>query len=184
MGVAAVACILIIAFLFVFLNQRNDERNIEGTNETGQTNESEQANQTLRFDLEENGDLVIPTDDIAEELTYIDYGGSHQILIWKDNNEDMHTAFNTCQECFSRGNANYTYNNGTLTCSVCGNQIDMSSLADTSWGGCQPVSIPMEYRDDTESEIILSEELLKYSEEMFEAWENGDFSITLETYEK
>lgn len=168
MGVTAVVFILIIVFLFMFLNQRKDDRNIEETEEIEQTNEREQANQVLRFDLEENGNLVVSPDDIVEDFTYIDYGSSHQILIWKDNEEDMHTAFNTCQECFSRGDANDTYSNGTLTCSVCGNQIDISSLADTSWGGCQPVSIPIEYRDDTEDEMILSEKLLKYSEDMFD----------------
>lgn len=58
MGVTAVVFILIIVFLFMFLNQRKDDRNIEETEEIEQTNEREQANQVLRFDLEENGNLV------------------------------------------------------------------------------------------------------------------------------
>ena len=69
-----------------------------------------------------------------------------------------------------------------LTCSICGNQLSVSSVADASWGGCQPIAIPAEYRDDTETELVFSGDLLKYSEDMFDTWENGDFSTTLETY--
>ena len=170
-GMAIVALILIIVFLFIFifLNQRN-------TGETGLTDQEQ------KYAPDENGNLIIPKEDIVENVTYIDYGGSHQILIWKDNDDTMHTAFNTCQECFSRGDAHYTYSNGVLTCSICGNQLSVSSLADASWGGCQPVAIPAEYRDDTETELVLSGDLLKYSEDMFDTWEKGDFSTTLETY--
>ena len=171
LGVATVALILIIFFLFIFLNQRN-------TNETGLTDQEQ------KYVPDENRNLIIPKEDIVENVTYIDYGGSHQILIWKDNNDTMHMAFNTCQECFSRGDARYTYSNGVLTCSICGNQLSVSSLTDASWGGCQPVAIPTEYRDDTEDNLILSEKLLNYADDMFDAWENGTFSTSLETYEK
>lgn len=176
LGISIIAFILVIVFLFIFLNHRNPVADLDGTNKIVQTS------QELKYNLSENGSLIIPKNDIVEDVTYIDYGGSHQILIWKDNQDAMHTAFNTCQECFSRGDAHYTYNNGTLTCSICGNPLTVSSLADESWGGCQPVSIPAEYRDDTESELIFSDELLKYSEDMFEAWEKDDFSSTLEVY--
>lgn len=134
--------------------------------------------------VNENGELIIPVSDISEDFEYIDYGEPQELLLWRDENDNFHTAFNTCQECFPKGNAHYTYENGILTCQSCGNQIDVSSMGEAMWGGCQPVAIPAEYREDTETEIRLPVSLLTYSKEMFQSWEDGDFSVTLENFQK
>ena len=83
LGVAIVAFILIIVFIFIFLNQRS-------------TNESRLTDQEQKYAPSENGNLIIPKEDIVENVTYIDYGGSHQILIWKDNDDTVNTTFDTC----------------------------------------------------------------------------------------
>ena len=130
----------------------------------------------------ENGDLVVPTANLTEDFQEVDYGGSHTLLFWRDEDGTFYTAFNACQECYARGNARYTYQNGTLRCQACGNQIDVQTMRTAAWGGCQPLAIPAAYRADTETEIVFPAKLLTYSDTMFQAWDGGDFSSTLENY--
>lgn len=141
-----------------------------------------QQTQELTYAINDAGELAIPVSDITEEFQYIDYGAAHDLLLMRDSEGHFHTAFNTCEECFSRGNARFTYRNGILTCQSCGNQFNVSSIGTASWGGCQPVAIPEDYREDTETELIFPAQLLTYSEDMFQSWENNDFSVTLEGY--
>lgn len=137
---------------------------------------------TMELSLQEDGSLLIPVSEMKEAFQYVDYGETQQILVWREENGEIHTAFNTCQECFPRGNARYIYQHGILTCQSCGNQIPVETMGASSWGGCQPVAIPAEYRGDTDTEIRIPESLLDYSREMFETWENGDFSVTMAEY--
>lgn len=187
-GVIVLIFVLIVALASWYIVVRNDDDNLtsmeESASENSRTNLSKSESVQSAYNLDKDGNLIIPIADIVDDFTYVDYGGSHQILIWKDNNEKIHTAFNTCQECIARGEARYSYNDGILTCSVCGNQVNVSSLSEENWGGCQPVAIPEAYRDDTEDTIVISAELLQYSEDMFAEWEKDDFSTTLEAYNK
>lgn len=130
----------------------------------------------------ENGALIVPTADLTENFQEVDYGGAHSLIFWRDEDGTIYTAFNACQECYAQGNARYTYQDGTLRCQACGNQIDVQAMRTATWGGCQPLAIPVSYRADTETEIIFPAKLLTYSDMMFQAWDGGDFSSTLENY--
>ena len=46
----------------------------------------------------------------------------------------------------------------------------------------QALAIPAAYRADTKTEIVFPAKLLTYSDTMFQAWDGGDFSSTLENY--
>lgn len=129
-----------------------------------------------------DGNVVIPMTDVHEEFHHFDYGGPQQLLVWKEQEGVYHTAFNTCEECYSTGRASYEFQNGTLTCQACGNSMAVTGMGNDAWGGCQPVAIPEEYRADTDSEIVIPAAVLQYSENMFETWDSGDFSVTLEEY--
>lgn len=124
----------------------------------------------------------MPTANLTEDFQEVDYGGSHTLLFWRDEDGTIYTAFNACQECYARGNARYTYQNGTLRCQACGNQIDVQTMRTAAWGGCQALAIPAAYRADTKTEIVFPAKLLTYSDTMFQAWDGGDFSSTLENY--
>ena len=69
-----------------------------------------------------------------------------------------------------------------MTCGACGNTYPVSDLGINSWGGCQPVSIPPEYRSDNENEIVFSNRLLTFAEEMFSEWDNLEFDLSMENY--
>lgn len=146
-------------------------------------NSTSESTPVQTFSLNSDGDLILPISELNEGFQYVDYGGAHELLVWQDSDGTVYTAFNSCQECYPRGNARYTYNNGTLTCQSCGNQISVQSMRSESWGGCQPIAIPASYRADTENEIVIPAELFTYSDAMFQLWDSGNFSMTMESYE-
>lgn len=135
------------------------------------------------FSLNENGDLVLPISELGEGFQYIDYSGDHSLLLWQDSDGTFYTAFNSCQECYPRGNARYVYDNGILTCQSCGNQIAVQSMRSESWGGCQPIAISAGYWADTETEVVIPADLFTYSALMFQLWDSGDFSMTIENFD-
>ena len=159
-GVGAIAVILGIAF------------------STG----SQSPSDHLTAQLNESGDFVIAKEDIGDAFYHYDYGGEHDVLIWKDESGTIRTAFNTCEECFSKGNARYEYQNGKLVCQSCRNELPIASFGNKSWGGCQPVAVPVDYRTDTEELIVIPSKVMTFADDMFAGWENGDFTVTLESY--
>ncbi len=143
----------------------------------------EQTRETnVSVTLNSNGDFVVNVADIGNEFYNYDYGGEHDILIWKDGNGTVRTAFDTCEECFSTGNAHYEYENGVLVCQSCQTEFPINSFGNKSWGGCQPVAVATDYRTDTEEQIIIPAEVLNYANDVFEAWKAGDFTVTMENY--
>ena len=83
----------------------------------------------------ENGALIVPTADLTENFQEVDYGGAHSLIFWRDEDGTIYTAFNACQECYAQGNARYTYQDGTLRCQACGNQIDVQTMRTAAWDG-------------------------------------------------
>lgn len=130
-----------------------------------------------------DGDLVIPMSKVREDFHFFEYGGPQELLVWREAEGVYHTAFNTCEECYASGQARYIYQDGTLTCQACGNSMSVTGMGNDAWGGCQPVAIPEEYRNDSDTEIVIPGAVLQYSEDMFAMWDSGNFTTTLETYQ-
>lgn len=51
----------------------------------------------------ENGDLVVPTANLTEDFQEVDYGGSHTLLFWRDEDGTIYTAFNAPVRSAMRG---------------------------------------------------------------------------------
>ena len=134
------------------------------------------------FAHDANGDLHIAVDSLQENLNYIDFGGTEELILWKDGDGRIRTAFDTCEECYSNGNVHFTLSGDTLTCNLCGTTKPVSELGLAEWGGCQPVSIISDIRNDSETEVIIPADVLAYTEQMFSYWNASDFSISLDTY--
>ena len=139
---------------------------------------------TISMNKNEDGSLTVPLSALSANLNYIDYGYEQKLLTMIDTNGIVRTAYNTCVECYALGNTQYTLNGNTsLLCSACGNSFPLSTLGTSSWGGCQPVSIPPEYRQDNEYEITFPHELLSFAEEMFAQWSDQNYDLSLEQFE-
>ncbi|MDR1538639.1 MAG: Fe-S-containing protein [Clostridiales bacterium] len=129
-----------------------------------------------------SGNVAVAASSLGSGLNYFNYGGSQDLVIWKNSSGGYRSAFDVCEECFDTGRAHYTLQNDTLTCESCGTTMALENSGIASWGGCQPVSIPVEYRQDTDSDIVIPSGVLSYASAVFSSWENGDYSNTLENY--
>lgn len=138
---------------------------------------------TIHVDRNSDGSLSVPVGELSAKLLKIDFGYEQSFLAMVDESGTIRTAYDTCQECYADVNAQYSLSDSNeLVCGACGNSVSVSELGTNSWGGCRPVSIPPEYRQDSEDEIVFSQELLAFAEEMFDRWKLGEYDITLESY--
>jgi len=136
----------------------------------------------IQLFADSNGDLRVPLDRLRPRLNYISYGGDEELIVWKDGNGVIRTAFDTCEECYSRGNVRFTLSGNILTCSVCGTTQPLSVLGTEGWGGCRPVSITPAMRNDTDTEVVLPAAVLDYAADMFSHWKASDFSVSFAVY--
>ena len=142
------------------------------------------SSETISLAKNSDGSLTVPKSALGNGMTTIDYGYEQSILVMTDLYGIVRTAYNTCFDCFASGNALYSLiqSNTTLLCRSCGTTYPATILGTSSWGGCQPVSIPPDYRNDTAEEIVFPSQLLAYAEDMFAQWKNFDYTLSLEGY--
>jgi len=134
-----------------------------------------------KINISENGELVIPKSKLSSELTYIDYKVDKHLLARIDENGKVQTAVNTCQECYENSKAYFYIEGDNLVCSDCGATVPLSSMGEHSWGGHAPVSIPAEYRSDTETDVVIPYfYTLYYIDYVLSEWTNGNYDITME----
>ena len=141
------------------------------------------SSNSMNIALDSNGDLRIPINRLQNNLNYVNFGGKEELILWQDNDGVIRTAFDTCAECYSLGNVHFSLHDSTLTCNQCGTTQPVSALGVDSWGGCQPVSLIPDIRNDTETEVVLSANVLSYAAMMFTNWDAANFSVTFSAYE-
>jgi hypothetical protein len=137
---------------------------------------------SIRLTPDSDGDLRVPLDRLQSRLTYVSYGGSEELIFWRDNSGVIRTAFDTCVECYPRGSVHFTLSGNILTCSQCGTTQPLSVLITDGWGGCRPVLITPAMRNDTDTEVVLSSAVLSYAGDMFSQWRASDFSLSFAVY--
>lgn len=137
---------------------------------------------TISIAPDSNGDLRVAVDSLQDHLNYIDYGGAEELIFWKDGDGVIRTAFDTCEECYSGGNVHFTLSGDTLTCSLCGTTQSVSILGTDGWGGCKPVSITTDMRNDAGTEVVIPAAILAYAADMFSHWDASDFSVSFADY--
>ena len=137
---------------------------------------------TIQLAPDSNGDLRVPLNRLQNRLQYIAYGGREELLLWRDSNGVIRTAFDTCEECYSRGNVRFTLSGNILTCSQCGVTQPVSVLGTEGWGGCRPVAVTPAMRNDTDTEVVVPAAVLAYARDMFSRWNASDFSISFAAY--
>lgn len=129
-----------------------------------------------------DGDLHIASASLQNDFGYVDYGGTEELVWWRQDGGVIRTALDTCEECYGGGSVRYTLREDTLTCSLCGTTQPVSNLGADGWGGCKPVSITPEMREDSGDEIIIPAAVLSYAEDMFAHWDAGDYSVSFADY--
>lgn len=131
----------------------------------------------------EEGDLVVPLNSLGKNMSYIEYGGKEEIAVFVNKDGNVLTGFDTCIDCYMNGEVHYTKQEDFLICSSCGNPLALEDFGKALWGGCQPISIPEDYRTDADNNIIIPSAILSFADEMFNEWDTGNYNITMEQYD-
>ena len=120
-----------------------------------------------------NGDnLVIPKSEITGIAKFYPYkvGGTNmEVLALKASDGTIRTAFNTCQVCYSSGRGYYKLDGNVLVCQNCGNRFKPDQV-EKEIGGCNPVPIFSESKNDDGQNIIISKEFLQKARVIFVSW--------------
>lgn len=159
----AVALIVVAAAAFTFLKPNTDK---------GKTNDQPKTAPVSA--INENGDIVIPIADITEDATFYSYDKLDtymEVLAVKASDGTIRTAFNTCQVCYSSGKGYYVQDGNVLVCQNCGNRFNMDEI-EVAKGGCNPVPIFDEWKEVTDSSIIITKDVFVEAEGIFANWKN------------
>ena len=136
------------------------------TKDTAQTEEATQAEVSASKSLQiENGAVAIPLSDLSSKAKFYDVeidGTKLELLAVKASDGTIHTAFNTCQVCYSSGRGYYVQEGDQLVCQNCGNRFPIGEVGVTR-NGCNPVPI-------LENERTMDKDSIKISESFFDKY--------------
>ena len=133
--------------------------------------------------LAEDGSLHVPRSLLGEGFNYVNWGGTEELILYTNEEGEVLTAFDSCEECFAEGSVHFTLNSGHTICSVCNTVSEIDEFGAQEWGGCRPITVPASARQDAGSDIIISSECMAFAADMFNHWSQGDLSVTFASYE-
>ena len=113
--------------------------------------------------IKKDGYLAIPIADLSQTASFYkaDLDGTEvELVALKDSKENLRTAFNACQVCYSSGRGYYRQEGEYLVCQNCGNSFTIDQVGIAS-GGCKPWPILDSDRTVTDDEIQISYNVLK-----------------------
>jgi len=121
------------------------------------------------------GDLIIEKSEITETAKFYPYQVGDvqmEVLAVKAPDGTLRTSFNSCEVCFGSGRVYYKQEGKTLVCQNCGNRFSLDDVEKVR-GGCNPVPILENEKQEDDSRIIIPEELLKQYKVIFENWKDA-----------
>lgn len=89
--------------------------------------------------IKKDGYLAIPIADLSQTASFYkaDLDGTEvELVALKDSKENLRTAFNACQVCYSSGRGYYRQEGEYLVCQNCGNSFTIDQVGIAS-GGCE-----------------------------------------------
>lgn len=113
--------------------------------------------------IKKDGYLAIPIADLSQTASFYkaDLDGTEvELVALKDSKENLRTAFNACQVCYSSGRGYYRQEGEYLVCQNCGNSFTIDQVGIAS-GCCNPWPILDSDRTVTDDEIQISYNVLK-----------------------
>lgn len=127
------------------------------------------ANKSVKV---ENGAVKIPLSDLSSKAKFYDVemnGTKLELLAVKASDGSIHTAFNTCQVCYSSGRGYYVQEGDELVCQNCGNRFPISEVGVTR-NGCNPVPILENERSIGKDSITISASFFEKYVTIFKNW--------------
>lgn len=96
-------------------------------------------------------------------------GVSMEVVAVKASDGTIRTALNTCQVCFDSGRGYYEQVGEYLVCQNCRNRFHVDQVEKVK-GGCNPVPILEENKQDTGDYITISKDFMAGQKEYFSNW--------------
>ena len=117
-------------------------------------------------------ELVIPKSEVTETAKFYPYkvGNTNmEVMAVKAQDGSIRTALNTCQVCYDSGKGYYEQQGNELVCQNCRNKFKIEQI-EKEKGGCNPVPIMKENKQEDGEKITISKEFLSQSKHYFENW--------------
>ncbi len=119
--------------------------------------------------------IKIPKNEVTSKATFYPYvldGTKMEIIAVKATDGTIRTALNTCQVCYDSGRGYYVQTGDYLICRNCGNRFHIDQIEKIK-GGCNPVPIMEDSKQDLGSEIALSKDFIATQKEYFSNWKRS-----------
>lgn len=120
--------------------------------------------------ITEGESLVIPINELTNTVRFYPVevnGVSMEVIAVLDSDNNIRTAFNTCQICYNSGKGYYVQSGDKLICQNCGNEYTIDQI-EVETGGCNPWPIFEENKTVTEDSVSISYEFLYESRKLLE----------------
>ena len=138
-----------------------------------QANQEEQVNNKfIDIEANEDGKIVIDTEEITSIATFVNYEVDDviiQFIVVRGTDGEVRIAFNTCQACNPSPNAYFIQKDEYLECQNCKNKFYIDQIGEEI-GGCNPA--PVEEKEKVAKQIVLDKEYVDSYKEKLENW-NG-----------
>lgn len=137
-----------------------------------QENKEEVTNKFITVEANDEGKIVIDTEDIDKIATFVNYEVDNviiQFIVVRGTDGVVRIAFNTCQSCNTAPNAYFVQKGDYLECQNCKNKFHIDKIGEEV-GGCNPA--PVQEKEVLDNQIIIEKEYVDTYKEKFENW-NG-----------
>ncbi|MBE3123052.1 MAG: DUF2318 domain-containing protein [Thermoplasmata archaeon] len=133
-GLISIAAVVVILFL---AGCTSNSQNNDNSNTNTNSNSAPQQNET---------EVRIPISDISTTAKFYSYdsnGISVRYFAVKDNQGNVHVAFDACDVCYE-AKKGYKQNGDVMQCLNCGKTFSITSIGtENTAGGCWPSFLPM-----------------------------------------
>jgi uncharacterized membrane protein len=171
--------ILSVIALAIFLNgggeSAKDTQNLVVNTAKNSVSNSTKNNTKAVSEIEkdEQGNAIINKEGITSQATFYTYtvdGVKIRIFAVKASDGSIRTAFNTCQVCNPSPLAYFVQKGSNFECQNCKNLFATNKIG-IEKGGCNPIPITTEERQENNDKIVISKSLIEQHKENFETIE-------------
>lgn len=130
------------------------------------------SNRPKNLEITPGGEIIINKSDITNTASFYPYesnGTYMEIIAVRASDDTIRTALNTCTVCYSSGKGYYEQLGDVLICNNCGNQFTIDQIG-LMKGGCNPVPILEDMKDEDAEQIKIYDESLVAFEPLFKKW--------------
>jgi uncharacterized membrane protein len=170
-GVVVLA-LIIIGYFYFNPKQTAEPKSKAETPTQVNTANSQKAPGSNSQPISDSTELKIFKSEISETAKFYPInadGTNMEVIAVKATDGTIRTALNTCQICYDSGRGYFVQEGQYLVCQNCGNRFHIDEVEKIK-GGCNPVPILENDKQDKGDYISLSPEFLASQKQYFSNW--------------